>query len=426
MESTLSASSPAQTIRPRDRSRTYDIVLLGATGFTGRYVARELAERYLGSDLRWAIAGRNLEKLERVRAELAEIDASYASLDLVVADSKDRESLDALAASTSVVCTTVGPYAKYGSELVAACVAAGTDYCDLTGEVHWARDMIDAHQEAAAASGARIVHFCGFDSIPSDLGTLMVQQAAQERHGEACGEVRYVMWRASGGFSGGTVDSMVNTIERVRARPELRKVLANPFALAPAGARSGPRQPNKMAPHYSEEARGWMGPFVMAPVNTRVVHRSNALLGHAYGEDFVYSEVMRTGSGARGAAMAYGIALGLGALVGSLNSDTLRPLVQKYVLPKPGEGPSPEAVENGFFEARIFGDVGGEVIEGKVRGERDPGYGATATMLSEAAVCLALDGDDLESPGGVLTPATAMGAALIERLRAAGMTFEVR
>lgn len=413
----------AQTIRPRDRSRTYDLVLLGATGFTGRYVAIELAKRYLKSDLRWALAGRNRAKLERIRAELADIDPVYANLDLIIADSKDRASLDALAASTSVVCTTVGPYAKYGSDLVAACAASGTDYCDLTGEVHWAHDMIQEHHDTARASGARIVHFCGFDSIPSDLGTLMLQRAALERHGRPCSEIRFYIWRVSGGFSGGTIDSMVNTIERIRERPELRSILANPFALSPEG--KGPRQPNPMGPHYSEEAKAWLGPFVMAPVNTRVVHRTNAMLEHVYGRDFTYSERMRMGSGPRGALMATGFTLGLGALLASLNSETLRPLVQRYILPKPGEGPSPEAVESGFFEARLFGEVDGAIIQAKVRGERDPGYGATATMLSEAAVCLALDGGQLESQGGVLTPAVAMGDALITRLRDAGMTFEL-
>lgn len=417
--------APAQDVRPRDRSREFDVVLWGATGFTGRYVALDLAQRYAGSDLRWALAGRSVAKLETIREELAAIDPKLAELPLIQADAKDRASLDALVARTSVICTTVGPYAKYGSELVGACVEAGTDYCDLTGEVHWQQMMIDAHLERAQETGARIVHACGFDSIPSDLGTYMLQQAAQEGFGAPCEDVRFYMWRIKGGFSGGTVDSMVNTINLLRERPELRKVMGNPHALAPKGARKGPKQSELLRPEFGEEVGGWLAPFVMARVNTRVVHRSNALQGYAYGEGFQYSEVLRTGEGPEGAIRALTMTLGLGALAASLSSDLLRPLVQQYVLPKPGEGPSPEAVESGFFEARIYGEVQGRVLKVKVRGERDPGYGATATMLAESALCLALDGDRLQSPGGVLTPAVAMGDVLIERLRAAGMTFEM-
>lgn len=412
----------ANTLRPRDRSRELDIVLLGATGFTGKLVAQYLATHTKDTDLRWALAGRNATKLEALRQELG----LGQEIPIIIADSHDAASLNALAARTSVVCTTVGPYAKYGSALVAACVEHGTDYCDLTGEVHWVRKMLDEHHERAQQTGARIVHFCGFDSIPSDLGTLLLQRHAIERHGRPAKRVHYYMARASGGFSGGTIASMINTIEQVAQDPSLRRILGHPYSLNPPDQRKGPDGSDQFKPKYDPVAKAWTGPFVMAPVNTRVVRRSNALLDYLYGKDFEYSEVTRFGSGPQGAVMATLFSVGMLGFMGALTVPVLRQLLSEHVLPAPGEGPSQEAMERGFFETRLVGELdNGQQIKARVGASRDPGYGATAIMLSQSALCLALDGQQLQSPGGVITPAVAMGATLISRLQDAGMTLKI-
>ncbi len=401
--------------------REYDLVLYGATGFTGRLVAEYLLQTY-GSDgeLRWAIAGRDRGRLQSVADEIG-----APGLPLLTADSGDRDSLEALADAARVVCTTVGPYALYGSELVAACAGRGTHYCDLTGEVQWMRRMIDQHQSVAEGSGARIVNNCGFDSIPSDLGTLFLQRAMLERHGVPARQVKLRVKGASGSFSGGTVASLLNVLEEAAHDRELRRLLADPYSLNPPGAPRGEDRPDQQGAVYDRDFRRWTLPFVMAAINTRVVRRSNALMDFPYGTDFRYDEATlaprrrgRLGAKLTAAAMTGGTA--------ALALPPVRALARRF-LPAPGEGPDREARERGFFDLYLYGvhpsDRSADMIA-RVRGDRDPGYGSTAKMLGEAAVCLALDADALEVGGGFWTPAAAMGEVLIERLqRSAGLRF---
>lgn len=406
--------------RPRDRSRDFDIVLWGATGFTGRLVADYLVRNYLGgeSGLRLALAGRNKQKLEGIAKEIG-----APQLPILVGDSFDVDSLDEIAAKTEVLISTVGPYAKYGAEIVAACVRNGTDYCDLTGETHFVRAMIDAHHEEAKKTGARIVHCCGYDSIPSDLGTLMVQEAFRQRHGKYASQVKMAAVDMRGGMSGGTVASMMNIVDELKANPGLRKVLGNPYALNPKGMR-GPDKGDQTGAHFDKHFNMWTGPFVMAAINTRIVRRSHALMGQPWGEDFRYSEVMGTGKGAKGFSRALSIAGGMVAFMASLAIPLTRPFVEKR-LPSPGEGPNADVRAKGRFRTEFVALGDGKSLTGTVSDQRDPGYGSTAVMLSEAALCLALEGQELEAEGGILTPAPTMGMRLVERLRAAGMTFDV-
>ena len=407
--------------RTRDRSREFDIVLWGATGFTGRLVADYLVRNYLGGEtgLRLALAGRNREKLEGIANELG-----APQLPILVGDSFDAESLNAIASKAEVLITTVGPYAKYGAEVVAACVRNGTDYCDLTGETHFIRAMIDAHEEEAKTTGARIVHCCGYDSIPSDLGTLMVQEAFKQRHGKYASQVKMAAVQMRGAASGGTIASMLNMVDEMKENPGLRKILGNPYALNPKGVR-GPDKRDQTGARFDRDLDMWTGTFVMAAINTRIVRRSHALMGLPWGEGFRYSEVMGTGKGAKGWSRAASLTVGVIALMGSLALPLTRPFVEKR-LPSPGEGPDQEAREKGSFKTLFVALGDGGVEHAIVADRRDPGYGSTAVMLSEAAICLALEGAQLECGGGILTPATAMGMRLVERLRAAGLTFEIQ
>ncbi len=292
------------TSTPAGSDRELDLVLWGATGFTGRLVAAHLLARHgARGGLRWALGGRSRPKLEALRRELGE---AAGDLPLVVGDGEDEASMGVLAARTRVVCTTVGPYARYGSKLVAACVHRGTHYCDLTGEVQWMRRMIDAHQKEAEASGARIVHTCGFDSIPSDLGVFFLQREMQARHGVPCARVKVRVAGFSGGFSGGTVASMLNMMDEMQRDPSVRRVMSDPYALNPEGERSGPDEPDRTTPAWDPDFEAWTAPFVMAGINTRVVRRTNALLGHPWGREFRYDEAMLMGSGPAGWLKAAG------------------------------------------------------------------------------------------------------------------------
>ena len=401
--------------------REHELVLWGATGFTGQLVAEYLVRNHAG--VRLALAGRSLEKLEAVRRDLAALDPHAAEFPLLLGDSFDRPSLDAITGSAEVVISTVGPYAKYGEALVASCVANGTDYCDLTGETQFIRRMIDAHQDEAERTGARIVHCCGFDSIPSDLGTLMLQEAALERFGEPLTEVKFFAGETKGGASGGTIASMLNLLEEAKDK-RVRRILGDPYALNPEGERDGPDGSDRMGVRHDDDLGMWVGPFVMAAINTRVVRRSNALMGYRYGRRFSYSEEMSFGSGPGGAIRAGAFAAGVAAFVGGATLGPIRALLQKTVLPAPGEGPDREARDAGFFIVRLVGKTkDGRVLRGRVEGQSDPGYGETAKMLSESALCLARDG--LDGPGGIRTPASTMGMTLVERLRDAGMVFRI-
>ncbi len=388
----------------------FDLVLWGASGFTGRLTANYLAKH--AGDTKWAIAGRNKAKLEGLGFDVP----------ILVGDSHDETSLDAIVKQTKVLCTTVGPYTKYGTPLVAACAKAGINYCDLTGETNWMMGTVRQFHDAAKASGARIVHTCGFDSIPSDLGVLMMHEHAAA-NGEALAEVRYYVDHMSGAVSGGTVASMLSVAERLNDK-DVRRALADPYALNPEGAHRGTDGRDLFGARYDAEADRWTGPFIMAGVNTRVVRRSNALADFKYGKDFRYSEVTNTGRGAKGWFRATTLATGLGAFAGAIAIAPTRWLLKNTVLPKPGQGPNKAQREAGSFQITLRAKTqsGGE-FKGKVTGEQDPGYGETAKMLSQSALCLAHD--ELPSGGGVLTPATAMGTTLIERLKKAGMGFEI-
>ena len=374
--------------------REFDIIVYGASGFTGRLVAEYMQAQY-GRSVNWAMAGRSEEKLAQVRDEMG-VDAATP---LVTGNADSADEMAAMAARTKVMITTVGPYQLYGAALVAACAAAGTDYVDLSGEPGWMHGVIDAHDATAKASGARIVHSCGFDSIPFDLGVYYLQMAAQEKFGEPCQQVRTRVRAMNGEFSGGTAASMGATMAAVAKNPELLNVLVNPFSLA--NGFQGPEQPADNA-NYEDEASGqWVAPFIMAPINTKNVHRSNALLGHAYGEDFIYDEMMLAGAGAEGKAMA--------EFVASVN-----PLAGDDV-PQPGEGPSKESREAGNYDVWFIGTTkSGQRLEAAAGGDMDPGYGSTSKMLAESAMCLLTECDGLA--GGVYTPAPAMGEKLIKRL----------
>ncbi len=384
--------------------RKYDIVVYGATGFTGRLVAQYLQSQYQNhGDLVWAMAGRNEEKLRAVRDEIGLPEDTP----FVVANSDDTQSMQAMVDSARVVLTTVGPYQMYGSELVGLCAKSGTDYVDLCGESVWMRHMIDAYEQDAKKSGARIVFSCGFDSIPSDLGIFKLQSLAIEKTGKPATHVSGRVRKMKGTFSGGTAASLQASVKAAKTDPEVFKLAIDPFALVPDFA--GVAQPDGESVHYSEELGSWVAPFIMAAINTRNVHRSNALLGFQYGKDFTYDEMMLTGPGEQGEAIA-----------NHVKNDTS---MAGPDAPKPGEGPSKEERESGFYDIMYIGELsdGNKMIVG-VKGDRDPGYGSTSKMISESAVCLVKDATD--TPGGLWTTAPAMGDKLIARLeKNAGLEF---
>jgi short subunit dehydrogenase-like uncharacterized protein len=399
-------------------TRELDVVLYGATGFVGKLTAEYLA-RAAPDDVRIGLAGRSQEKLERVREELG---ARAADWPLIVADSEDGAALAELAARTTAVATTVGPYRRYGAALVKACAAAGTHYADLTGETLFMRETIQRFDAPAKLTGARVVHTCGFDSIPSDIGVLALHEAAGE-----LADTTLVLRRAKGGVSGGTLASMKGTVDDVKRDRSLARVLADPYALSPdrdAEPELG-NEADLRGAEYSEDLGTWFGPFVMAPVNTRVVRRSNALQEWAYGRRFRYREVMAFGSGLTGRAKALGVGGGMAALIAGLALPPSRFALDR-VLPGPGAGPKEELVREGFFVIEIHARTpADERWVCRVEAQGDPGYGATRVMLGQSALCLALDGDRLPERAGVLTPATAMESVLADRLRAAGQTFDV-
>ena len=387
-------------------TREFDIIVYGATGYTGRLVAEHFVREYGDSDAapKWAMAGRSLDKLASVRDEIG----APADTPLVVADADDTASLVAMCERTKVVLTTVGPYQLYGDELVAACVATGTDYADLCGEPGWMRQQIDKHHEAAKASGARICFSSGFDSIPFDLGVLMLQKEAKAKFGKPAPRVKGRVRAMQGTFSGGTAASLTATMKAVAKDASLLKILQSPFGLTPGF--EGPDQPSGLLPEYDKEAGKWAAPFIMATINTKNVHRTNFLRGHPYGEDFKYDEMMLTSPGEIGEKAAKAAAEML------KNPFGAKP-------PKPGEGPTPEERENGFYDVLFIGMMpDGETIRYGVKGKFDPGYGSTSRMLGETGMAL-LDSD---AQGGVGTPGSFLGEDLVERLEDhAALTFAV-
>ncbi|MEM1133380.1 MAG: saccharopine dehydrogenase NADP-binding domain-containing protein [Pseudomonadota bacterium] len=388
-------------------SREFDIIVYGATGFTGRLVAEYLAKQY-GNDgdaPKWAMAGRSEEKLAAVRDEIG----APADTPFVTADANDPASLADMVQRTKAVVTTVGPYQLYGDDLVAACAEHGTDYCDLSGEPAWMRQKIDELEGTAKQSGARIVFSTGFDSIPFDLGVYKLQQECKERFGQSAPRIKGRVRAMQGTFSGGTAASLKATMAAAAKDPQVIGYLTDPFSLA--GGFAGPEQPKGNKPEYDEALQSWAAPFIMAPINTKNVHRTNALLGHPYGEDFRYDEMMLTGPGEQGEAIAKHL-----ATTDMMGGDDA---------PKPGEGPSKDERENGFYDIMFIAEMNdGATATYGVKGDKDPGYGSTSKMIAETAMCLVRD--VTESDGGIYTPAALLGDKLVARLEAnAGLSFAV-
>lgn len=400
-------------------TRAYDLILWGASGFTGRLVAEYLGEHYgVNQSLRWAVAGRNREKLAGVLQEIGHPDVP-----ILYGDSFDKNALLALATQTSTICSTVGPYTQYGSLLVEVCVEAGTHYCDLTGEAGWVREMIDRHHTQAEAKKLRIVHCCGFDSIPSDMGVFFLQKEVKARRGQYAVHVRNFLKAAKGGMSGGTFASMLEILKQIKNDPAYAQLFKKPYNLNPDPNYAGPDVQDLQRVVYDPVAKSWIAPFIMASHNTRIVRRSHALLGFPYGSTFRYEEAVLTGKGWTGRWRGLLMVMALGLLM--FGGTWMRKVLAQW-MPKPGEGPSLELRTKGFFYFILYGTLpNGEVVRAKVKGDRDPGYGSTSKMLAECAVCLALDGEKLPKNFGVVTPSVAMGEVLLERLvKHAGLGFE--
>ena len=400
--------------------KTFDIVVYGATSFVGQIMTRYMHAQFGDGSIRWAIAGRSQDKLQKLSETIG-----LSGIEMLVADASDEAALEAICARTRVVVSTVGPYALYGDTLVKVCAASGTHYCDLTGEPQWIRKMQARHESAARKSGAWIVHCCGFDSIPSDLGVHFLQQHASRQFGQACNRINMRVAEIRGGASGGTIASMINMVKEASGDAGLRRQLEDPYSLCPPGHGFSARQREvKMA--YDDDYKSWVAPFIMAAINARVVHRSNALSHNSYGADFLYEEAMVTGAGGAGKRAARAISWGMTGLMLGLLVPPIRWLLENHVLPKPGEGPSEHAQLTGGYDLVFLGTTpDGNKIRCRVTGDRDPGYGSTAKMLAQAAACLARDVPE-STAGGFWTPATLMGDKLITRLQAhAGLTFEL-
>ena len=416
--------------------RAYTVVLYGATSFVGQitahYLAQFLTEQKPNEDashsVTWAIAGRDEDKLKKLQDEIVSKQGNKADkVAIIIANSNDEASLDAMTKQTQVLISTVGPYLKYGEPLIKSCAQNGTDYVDLTGEAIFIKDMLDKYQDTAKQSGARIVNSCGFDSIPSDLGVYFTQQQAQDKFNQACETIHMRVKAAKGGVSGGTIASMGTIFEEVGEDKARRKQVANPYLLNDDTDAPTTRQKNISKPEYDDDHKRWLAPFVMAVMNTRIVHRTNQLLSYEYGREFKYDEAMWMQDGVKGKLMSYGLSAGLLGFASAMMFKPSRELLSKHVLPKSGSGPSKSEQENGFFDIRFFGTTTKQdTISTKVTGDRDPGYGSTSRMLAQSALCLAQDVSQDAVAGGFWTPATAMGDKLIQRLEEhAGLSFEI-
>jgi len=403
----------------------YDVVIWGATGFTGKWVAKHFYDHYKDTKLKWAIAGRSEEKLSDVQTF---IGASEDQVPTIIADSTDEPSLQKMVDQTKVVLTTVGPYAYYGSLLVKLCADSGTHYCDLTGEVPWMRRMITEHHEAAQNSGAKIVFSCGFDSIPSDIGVFFLQEQAKAAFNQTLKDIKLYVLKMKGGASGGTVHSLLNVIEESKESQEVADLLENPYALNPNYLTfDGPDIQDQENAEYDEVLKKWTGPFVMASINTRIVRRSNALMEFAYGKDFKYAETMVIGKGIKAKLTAKSMSAMFKLLWVFASRETTLSLLKKYILPAQGKGPTVDPDNPGFYKIKLIGTAAsGEKLSAIVRGDADPGYGSTSKMLSEAAICLADYDEKLKVGGGCWTPSSVMGAPLLNRLKAnAGLSFDI-
>ncbi|MCW8092537.1 saccharopine dehydrogenase family protein [Alteromonas sp. ASW11-130] len=405
--------------------RDFDVIVFGATSFVGQIIARYLATHYSHQDnVKWALAGRNQDKLQNIVKALPSKHNTKPSL--IIADVNDNASLIALCKRAKVVLSTVGPYAQFGEPVVRACIECDTSYVDLTGEPQWIKAMLDLYSKAASESQAKLVNSCGFDSIPSDLGVYFLQQQSQLRFNKPCTNVAMRVRRIRGGASGGTIASMLQLVEEMGRDKSLRKKLANPYVLCPNNHRMSVRQPNIKKACFDDHTQRWIAPFIMAAINTRIVHRSNALLGNAYTDHFTYEEALVTGKDTKGAMTGWMTTFGLGGFMVAASVKPLRGLMEKYWLPKPGEGPSEKAQQEGFFDIYFYGKTDeGDTLTVRVTGDKDPGYGSTAQMIAEAAIKLAKSEKLQALPGGFYTPASCFKDALFGPLQEhAGLTFE--
>lgn len=404
----------------------FDVIVFGATSFVGQILVQYLTDQFNHSGketLSWAIAGRSQNKLNEVKEKVHQPD-----LTTLIVDAHDEVAIQAMCDQAKVIISTVGPYALYGETLVKVCAESGTDYCDLTGEVQWINLMLKKYEVSAKASGARIVHCSGFDSIPSDMGVYFTQQKANQSLGEYCKNISMRVKAAKGGASGGTIASMLNITEEVVKNPSLRRDLLNPYLVCPEGHNYKARQFDTKKPTFDKDFNGWTAPFIMAAINTRIVFRSNALLGSPYGEDFTYDEAMLVGKGFKGRLTATAIVAGLAAFFVGAAIKPTRWLLSNHVLPKPGEGPTPKEQVEGYYDIRFVGKTpSGKEIRTKIVGQGDPGYGSTSKMLGQVGACLALDNELMaDKEGGFWTTSTLLGDRLIERLeKDAQLTFEV-
>ena len=398
---------------------SFDIIVYGATSFVGKIIVEYLsisANKTNEAPLRWAIAGRSEAKLLTLKKVL-DLD----KIEHFIADANDEVALRALAERSKVIMTTVGPYALYGETLVKVCATTGTDYCDLTGEPQWIARMLEKYEPLAKQSGARMIHSAGFDSIPSDIGVYVSQNKAIELTGKPASHIKMRVRKIKGAASGGTIASMLNVFKEAKENPALRKVLVNPYVLCPTGHGFKARQKNHKKAEFDKDLAIWTMPFVMAAINERIVHRTNALLDNQYGNDFKYDEAMSAKTGLQ----AWIFTLGLGSFVLAASISPLRKFLANYVLPKSGEGPSPKAQLEGMYDMRFYADLSnGHQLVVKVEGDRDPGYGSTAKILSQVAICLAKDVPNLK--GGCWTPVSGLKDSLIKRLeRHAGVSVNV-
>ena len=404
-----------------NQSREFDIIVWGASGFTGRLVALYLFDKYgANGDLKWAMGGRNLKKLEKVRDEIAN-----KNVPLVIADSNDKVSLFNMVNRTKVICTTVGPYAKYGSNLVEACVKSHIHYCDLAGEVQWMYKMINSYHDEAKINGSKIVHACGFDSIPSDMGVYFIQKEVKSRTGVVAQKIKMRVAAISGGISGGTYASLSRVLEDAQKDKMVYKVLTNPYALNPIDEQFGEDSSDLKNVIFDKASQSWIGPFIMASINTKIVRRSNFLSNYAYGKSFRYDESTIFGKGFFGRVKGILSTIPIGLIMSAKHGSLLKKGLD-VLFPIPGEGPTKKKMEKGFYNLRFYITLeDGSNAFAKVTGDMDPGYGSSSKMLAESAVCLAKD--KLSDTSGVLTPSLAMGDSLLKRLeKNAGLTFDFK
>ena len=395
-----------------------DLVIWGATGFTGKLVCEYITNSYNSKDLNWTIAGRNEEKLLKLKNRL------NIKNSILIGNSNDKYSLEKICGKTKVICSTVGPYALYGTNLIHACIKMKTNYCDISGETQWIRKIIDTFHEKAKKQKIKIVNSCGFDSIPSDMGVYFCQSNYYKENGVYANEINMRVAGSRGGFSGGTYNSLTNVIHEASLNKSVRKILNNPYGLNPINEQSGPDKKDLKSVEYDNEAKSWIAPFVMAGINTKIVRRSNALLNYKYGNSFLYSEAVLVGNGILGKIIGY-LSLIPILMVIQKKGSVIKKIVDLFV-PKAGEGPSKKQRENGFFSLKFFFGNNRQRYLAKVTGDMDPGYGSTSKMLAECAICLALD-DTLNENYGVITPSVAFEENILERLENnAGLEFSMK